>query len=173
MIVAFAAQTIYANRGKDFENLIELANQQYLSRKIAVIQKVSTPWNVVRSEKKIMSAFPEEESTVDYIGIMMDGRGIAFDAKSCKIKTSFPFSNIKEHQVQFLQNWQEMNGTAFFLIEMISLRRTFRIPLENFLHYWNEARRGGRKSIAINELQLFREVRSRNGLYLDYLEGIS
>lgn len=170
--MAFVGQTIYANRGKDFENLIILASDQYRERGCAVIQKVSTPWSVVRSKKEIVSAFPEEDSTVDFIGTLSFGRPIAFDVKSCKIKTSFPFSNIKEHQVRFLQNWQDMNGIAFLLIEMLSLRRIFRIPLDNFLYFWNEAKRGGRKSIALEELKVFQEVKSRNGLYLDYLEGI-
>lgn len=170
--MALVSHTTYANRGKDFEDLINLVNQQYLTRGLAVIQKVATPWTVSRGKKEIMYAFPEEESTVDYIGTLKGGRPVAFDAKSCKIKTSFPFSNVKAHQVQFLRNWQDMNGSAFFLIEMTSLRKTYRIPLDNFLQFWNEANRGGRKSIVIADLQLFHEVRSRNGLYLDYLEGI-
>ena len=70
-----------ANKGALFEQEIKYANESYKRRGIALIQKISTPWKVVRSGKKIVSAFPEEKSTLDFRGTVKGGLSISFDCK--------------------------------------------------------------------------------------------
>ena len=77
----------YANRGKSLESLINYANQQYLSKRVALVRHIPTDWTVIRRGKQIISAFPAQKSTVDYIGITSFNGEIvplAFDAKQCK-----------------------------------------------------------------------------------------
>lgn len=90
-----------ANRGRSFEQLIEHSNKQYQTKGKALIQKVPTPWKVIRRGKQIVSAHPAEKSTVDFVGVA-DGKAIAFDAKSTRELTRFPLSNIEVHQMVFL-----------------------------------------------------------------------
>ena len=47
-----------ANLGKAFEEEVNYTNQQYKRNGVALIQKIPTPWKVIRQGKKIISAFP-------------------------------------------------------------------------------------------------------------------
>jgi len=160
----------YANRGKSLENLIEHANEQYKAKGVALIQKVATPWTVIRRGKAIVSAFPSEKSTVDFIGVISGGSPAAFDAKQCKLATSFPLSNIEQHQLDFLSMWEFNGGTSFLLIEMTELKKIFRVDFHQMMIYWIQAVNGGRKSIPVKDFSNFKEVGQAGGIVLDYLE---
>lgn len=119
-----------ANRGRAFEELIEKANEWYRSKGIGLIQKVPTEWKIVRvydprtKRTKIISAFPVQKSTVDFIGLFYN-RPIAFDAKSTENKTRFPLSNIEPHQREFLEFWRSLGGKAFYLVEFKIHKKIF------------------------------------------------
>lgn len=158
----------HANRGQSFENLIEHSNNQYRAKKWAIMQKVATPWKILRKGPQIVSAFPEKKSTVDFVGVA-NGKAIAFDAKSTQNRTSFPLSNVEEHQMLFLQNFHNHGGKAFFLIQFVKHEKVFLIPFTYMRSYWNAAQKGGRKSIPYEDVHQFPEVRSGRGITLDYL----
>ncbi|MCO1599846.1 Holliday junction resolvase RecU [Desulfosporosinus nitroreducens] len=158
----------HANLGKSLETLIEHANKQYRAKGLALVQKVATPWQVIRKGKQIVSAFPEEKSTVDFIGVAGD-KAIAFDAKQCHDKTRFPLSNIEPHQMDFLGSWQEQGGTAFFIIEMTVLKKIYRLELADVHMYWLKSLNDGRKSIPVKDFERFLEVKQSGGIVLDYL----
>lgn len=160
--------TNHANRGRSLETLIEYANAQYKDRGLALIQKVATPWTVIRRGKQIISAFPAEKSTVDFVGACK-GYPIAFDAKQCRQDTRFPLINIEQHQLDFLSRWQHNGGRAFLLIEMSSVSKIYRIEFDEIMRYWNAAASNGPKSIPIKDFANFREVKDSGGIALDYL----
>jgi recombination protein U len=161
--------TTYANRGQAFETLIEMANKQYAMKGRATIQKVATPWKVIRRGNQIVSAFPEKKSTVDFIGIA-NGRAIAFDAKSTRERTRFPLSNIEEHQFQFLKRWKDNGGISFILVEFAKKQEIYVLPYDELETWWNESQNGGRKSIPYEWFLLNCDlVKSKNGILLDYL----
>lgn len=160
----------FANRGMRFEELINYANEQYQRKGIANIKKVSTPWKVVRQGKKIINAFPDGPSTVDFMGDW-NGRSICFEAKSTKIETSFPLSNFEEHQIEFMRSWK---GATFALIHFETHRETYLIDRLNLLRMWDEQFTGGRKSIPYAWFQesarLIEKGEYQNrGIILDYL----
>ncbi len=157
-----------ANRGRSFEQLIEHSNKQYLAKGKALVQKVPTPWTVIRRGKQIVSAHPAEKSTVDFVGVA-DGKPIAFDAKSTRELTRFPLSNIEVHQMVFLQNFHDQGGQAFVLIEFAKIYEVYLVPFPKLREYWNNARKGGRKSIPYDEMKHFPKISSGNGIALDYL----
>lgn len=161
-----------ANRGMAFEDLIEYANRQYQVRGIAVIQKVATPWKVVRRGAQIVSAFPEKKSTVDFIGIA-SGRAIAFDAKSTRIETRFPLANIEQHQFEFLFDWSTQGGTSFVLIEFAVRHECYVLPFDVLSFYWSSMLQGGRKSIPLEEIKdRGTYVEPGRGVVLDYLKAV-
>jgi recombination protein U len=135
-----------ANRGRDFEELVDLANEWYNSRGIAALQKVPTHWTVRRkfdpfkNQSIIVSAFPTRKSTVDYIGLYYN-RPIAFDAKSTRNKTRFPLNNIEEHQIKFLEQWQALSGKAFFLIHFSIFDETYILSLKKMNEFKAENER--------------------------------
>lgn len=151
-----------------FETLIEETNMQYFMKKIATIQKVATPIKIIKTEKTL-NAFFEKKSTVDFIGCY-NGRAIAFDAKSTKERTRFPLSNIEEHQFNFLKQWKNNGGISFLLIDFAKKQEVYFLTLSELEKWWNEAEKGGRKSIPyewfVENCDL---VKSKNGILLDYL----
>lgn len=154
----------YANRGKAFEQLVILSNFQYQSKGWALIQQVPVPTKNING--KIVY---ESKSTVDFVGIS-HGKGIAFDAKTTRVNTRFDLKNVHDHQVEFLKKFQEQGGKAFFLVWFEKLQETYYVPINFFLDYWHEWRKGGKASIPYEvflvECPL---VRSSRGIALDYL----
>ena len=108
-----------ANRGMSLEEDINLSNEYYINEGIALIHKRPTPINIVRVDyskgARITDAYFEKQSTTDYNGVYK-GKYIDFEAKNTKSNTSFPLSNISEHQIIHLQNVLKHGGIAFFII---------------------------------------------------------
>lgn len=155
----------HANRGRSLEELIIHSSEQYKAKGVALIQKVATPWTVIRKGKQIVSAFPAEKSTVDFIG-MACNQSIAFDAKECK-QPRFPLAYIKPHQMDFLAGWTRQGGQAFFIIEMTVLGKIYHVSYSHVNHYWEKAKGGGRKSIPLEDF--VDPLKSAGGIALDYL----
>ena len=111
----------YKNRGMDLEYLINEACKYYLDKNMAIIYKKPTPIGVVDVDYKngavINKAYFKEPSTLDYNGLYR-GKYIEFDAKECHNKTSFPISNIHEHQIVHIKNIIAHGGIAFLIISM-------------------------------------------------------
>ncbi|MNI30646.1 Holliday junction resolvase RecU [compost metagenome] len=155
----------YANRGMAFEEVITYTNELYEQKGIANIKKVSTPWKVIRKGKKIVNAFPEGPSTVDYMGDW-GGKSICYEAKSTKNPTSFPFSNFEEHQIEFIRRWK---GIGFALIHFEYHDTTYLISKEDLLEKWDLQATGGRKSIPYDWFVNHAKKVNRGTYLLDYL----
>ena len=72
-------------RGSTLEEMVNRTNEQYASKKLALIQKIPTPITPVRIDKEhrhITLAYFDQRSTVDYIGAVQ-GIPVCFDAKEC------------------------------------------------------------------------------------------
>ena len=136
-----------ANRGMSLEEDINLSNDFYRQTERALINKRPTPINIVKVDysrgARITDAYFEKQSTTDYNGVYK-GRYIDFEAKNTKSTTSFPLSNISEHQIIHLQNVIKHGGIAFFIISFQMLNEVYLLDasfvIEHFLH-------GKRKSI--------------------------
>lgn len=127
---------------------------------------------MIRRGAQNISASPTQKSIVDYIGITSFNREtvpIAFDAKQCKLKTSFPLSNIEQHQLDYLAEWRSLGGTSFFIVEILALRKIYRVELHEIMSYWLTAEAGEGKSIPFKDFDRFQVVRQASGIVLDYL----
>ncbi|CAK7083231.1 Holliday junction resolvase RecU [Tissierella sp.] len=164
------------HKGDMFEELINRSNIVYKRKEIALVQKVSTPMKPIRRGKEIVSAYYEEKSTLDYIGLYK-GVPIAFDAKETKEENRFPLNNIQEHQIEFMENWYKHGGIAFLLVNFTKLEKVFRLDWWILSWYWkkyqeNKGKRGF-GSISLDEFESScKKLKSRDGIMLDYLEGI-
>lgn len=164
------------HKGDAFEEIINISNKVYSRKGIALVQKIATPMKPIRRGKQIVSAYYEEKSTLDYIGIY-GGIPIAFDAKETKETTRFPLSNVQDHQIEFMKKWYKHGGLAFLLIYFTRLDAAYRLDWITLEWYWKryQENRGKRGfgSIPINEFECnCKQLKSRNGIMLDYLEGI-
>ncbi|WP_366160606.1 Holliday junction resolvase RecU [Bacillus infantis] len=160
----------YANRGKALQVLINHTNKIYHLKGWAVVDEVPVPITITEDKGRYIRGFKKDKSTVDYIGLA-GGKGIAFDAKSTRELTRFPLTNVHDHQVEYLERFQQQEGIAFFLVEFARLNRHYFVPLDFFLPYWKAAKKGGRKSIPFKEIETYcYRVRSERGVALDYLK---
>jgi len=120
----------YGNRGMNLEYDLNETNNYYLIHDIAVVHKKPTPITINRVDYKsrndaiIREARFKIPSTTDYNGIYK-GKYIDFEAKETKSKTSFPLSNIHQHQILHLRSIINHGGIAFIIVRFISLNETY------------------------------------------------
>ena len=113
----------YKNRGMFLENIINDSNTYYNSIDRSLIFKKPTPIKVLNvtypsnTSHLIDKAVYSNISTLDYNGIYRE-KYIEFDAKECHSKTSFPLSNIKEHQLEHIKKVIKQKGIVFLIIYM-------------------------------------------------------
>lgn len=163
----------YANKGKLFEEEVILSNNTYRARGTALIQKISTPWNVVRSGNRIISAFPEGKSTLDFRGTVSGGLSISFDCKESEDERGLPLAHIQPHQVDYIRQALEMSEVSFILCYMKLFNRRYLIPGEMVLECWDRWKENRRKrGFNYIPVEMMREIKSRNGIVLDYLQGL-
>lgn len=116
----------YKNRGMYLENIINDSNTFYLNQDKCIIFKKPTPIKVLevsypsRKSTVINKAVFEHISTLDYNGVYK-GKYIEFDAKETKSTTSFPLSNIQNHQINHIRNVLKHKGIIFLIIYMNSM----------------------------------------------------
>ncbi|MCD8195024.1 MAG: Holliday junction resolvase RecU [Coprobacillus sp.] len=142
-----------ANRGMSLEDDINKSNEYYRENDICLITKRPTPINVVKVDyskgARITDAYFEKESTTDYNGVYK-GRYIDFETKNTKSKTSFPFANIPEHQIDHLTRVLRHGGIAFFIIEFQSLDEVYLIDASLIIERYNSRER---KSLSYQEIK--------------------
>jgi len=141
--------TNYGNRGMVLESDINETNKYYLDNNIAVIYKKPTPIKILHldySTNKITNAFFETQSTLDYNGVYK-GKYIEFDAKETKNKTSFPLSNIHNHQIKHMEMIIKNDGICFLIVRFVSLNKTFVIFGDEILEF---IKKENRKSIPLS-----------------------
>lgn len=162
----------YANRGAFFENIIVASNNGYLAKGMGFIEKVEPTIQITKEKGNRVEGFKKSKGFVDFFGCV-HGRPIAFEAKKTNNRTSFPLSNIKEHQMISLRVWQQQGGIAFMLISFEKLGEVYFIKYDQVEEFWEAARKGGRKSIPYDYFLFHCDlVKSGRGVALDYLKCI-
>ena len=136
-----------ANRGMSLEEDINLSNDFYRETGRALINKRPTPINIVKVDyshgARITDAYFEKQSTTDYNGVYK-GRYIDFEAKNTQSTTSFPLSNISEHQIVHLKNVIKHGGIAFFVISFQIQNEIYLLDAKFVIEFYEH---GKRKSI--------------------------
>ena len=147
----------YGSRGMFLETLLNQTNDYYRLRKIAVIHKKPTPVQVVkldypkRSAAVIKEAYYRHASTTDYNGVYR-GCYIDFEAKETKNKTSFPFINIHEHQLQHMQDCINQGGIVFIIFYFSSLNEYYLLESQYLISFIKE-NKDRKKSIPLTYIR--------------------
>lgn len=160
-------------RGSLLEEMVNLTNEKYREKNLALIQKIPTPITPITIEKEtrhITLAYFDQKSTIDYIGAVQ-GIPVCFDAKECAVDT-FSLQNIHEHQVTFMRDFESQQGIAFFLIYYTTRDILYYLSLRELLVFWNRKEQGGRKSFRIDELQKKYFFNKKSGFMIPYLDMI-
>ena len=155
-------------RGSLLEDLVNRTNDKYREQGLALIQKVPTPitpMQIDQESRHITLAYFNQKSTVDYIGVVQ-GIPVCFDAKECA-GTTFSLQNVHPHQVQFMREFEQQEGIAFFLIYFSRENMFYYLPLRGFMPFWDRAQEGGRKSVRFEEIDTqLRIWPNRHGILL-------
>lgn len=159
----------HANRGAVLERLIDMTNKQYQNKGVADIRKVPTPVKIMKQHGKTITGYTQKGEWVDYSGVY-DSRAIIFDAKETSNRTSFPLNNISSHQYELLKSWHHKGARSFLLVSFTKLDEIYLLCFPLLEMYWEDAQRGGRKSIPHHSFLMQCElVKSNRGYVLDYL----
>lgn len=163
----------YANRGMTLEADLKASNDYYLANDIAVIYKKPTPITISkvnypsRAEAVIKEGYFRTPSTTDYNGIYK-GKYIDFEAKETKLKTSFPLSNIHQHQINHLKRIYKHGGIGFLIVRFTVINKTFLLPIETLTKFLEESTR---KSIPLSYFEKHGYIiNDKYNPRVDYLE---
>ena len=160
-------------RGSALEEMLNLSIEQYRNKNLALIQKIPTPItpvNIDKNSRHITLAYFEKQSTVDYIGVIQ-GIPVCFDAKECAVDT-FPMSNIHEHQIRFMEDFEAQDGIAFLIINYTHKNTTVYLPFKKLMEFYKRSINGGRKSFRFEELDMDYEIKKGVGVPLHFLEAV-
>jgi len=161
-------------RGQTLEELVNLTNEAYREKNLALIQKIPTPITPIELDNKsrtITLAYFGQKSTVDYIGCAQ-GYPLCFDAKETGRK-SLPLQNIHEHQIRFMEDFENQRGLAFLLVYFRNSGECFYLPFQTLKKYWQNAAQGGRRSIPYEAFDKDLLIKSKGRFLLHYLEAIN
>lgn len=161
-------------RGSSLEELINLANDTYREKKLALVQKIPTPITPIDIDaktKRIKLAYFNHKSTVDYIGVVQ-GISVCFDAKECMAE-SFALSNIHEHQYKFMEEFEFQGGISFLIINFIKKNEFYYLKFADLKKYWERKLGGGRKSFTYNEIDKSNIINHKKEVFLHYLDNLS
>lgn len=160
-------------RGSALEEYINHTNEYYSNKGLALIQKIPTPITPIQIDKEhrhITLAYFDQRSTVDYIGAVQ-GIPVCFDAKECKTNT-FPLQNVHEHQIAFMEKFEQQGGIAFLLIYYTEKQLLYYMRYCEIRSFWERMEHGGRKSIRFEELTEDFFIKLKNGFLVPYLDAI-
>lgn len=158
-------------RGSTLEELINLTNEKYAASKLALIQKIPTPIkpiNIDQNTRHITLAYFDQKSTVDYIGAVQ-GIPVCFDAKECATDT-FPLQNIHDHQLYFMEKFEEQGGIAFIILYFSHRDEFYYIPFRDLKYFWDRREQGGRKSFKYEEINKNYQIFGKCGIIIHYIE---
>jgi len=161
-------------RGSTFEEMINMTNDMYRAKGLAVVLKLPTdirPVEVDNREHTISRAYFGKQSTIDYIGAAQ-GVPLCFDAKETHRK-SLPMQNIHTHQIEFMSEFEAQRGVAFLLVRFVFIDEIYYLPFKLLKEFWDMADNGKRKSIPYDAFQQRYRVANRSGFIVHYLEQIN
>ena len=121
-----------------------------------------------KANRQITLAYFDQKSTVDYIGAVQ-GIPVCFDAKECATKT-FALANIHDNQVQFMKEFENQGGIAFFLLYFSGMDVFYYLRYRDLSVFWERMINGGRKSFKYEELDPEYVIPKGQGIMIPYLE---
>lgn len=164
--------TFYGNRGMTLEEDINLTNEYYKEKQIALIDKKPIPIKVLKTNEtrtRIKDGFYEKKSTLDYSGIYKE-KYIEFDAKETNSKTSFPLFNIHKHQTERIRNILFYKGITFLIIRFNIINKTYLLEGKKLIDFIDNE---DRKSIPLEFFEKnCMEIELKYSPRLDYLKLI-
>ena len=160
-------------RGSVLEDMINRTNEIYRQKKLALIQKVPTPITPIDIDpltKQIKLAYFDRKSTIDYIGAVQ-GIPVCFDAKECAADT-FPLANIHEHQMAFMEEFEQQGGISFFIMSFTARNEIYYVRLKCVQDFFRRMQEGGRKSFRYEDMDQSYRISGNGDMLVHYLVSL-
>ncbi len=157
-------------RGSTLEEVLNITNDKFRQSNLALVTKIPTPIKPVKMDSmshRITLAYFEEKSTVDYVGVVQ-GIPICFDAKNCESDT-FAMSNLHEHQLKYMLDFEKQGGVAFFLVYFAKRNVYYYLTLREAT-YHVDGREEFKKHISFDEIDKDYIIPVEKNLYVNYLK---
>ncbi|MHC5551231.1 Holliday junction resolvase RecU [Carnobacterium maltaromaticum] len=155
-----------------FEQQIITANDFYRRKGWGAIEKIPNDMKTIRMNGRMMSV-PSGKTGCDFIGVYKS-LPVAIEAKSTQNKSLPLFVHdkpmIKDHQIEFLKDYQQSGGKSFIMIKFTTFSMCFLLSIDEYLQIKKKALERNRKSIPIADFA-GHQVNER-GYILDYLQGV-
>ncbi|MCR4716676.1 MAG: Holliday junction resolvase RecU [Lachnospiraceae bacterium] len=157
-------------RGSTLEEVINLTNEKFRESGLALVTKIPTPIKPVKIDSdghRITLAYFEEKSTVDYVGVVQ-GIPLCFDAKNCDADT-FAMSNLHEHQLEYMRDFENQGGYAFFLVYFSKHNVYYYLTLREAT-YHADGREEFKKHIKFDEIDEEYIIPVEKNIYVNYIK---
>ena len=149
--------------GSTFEAKLIRVFNRYRKEGKAYIIKIPGEVTIIRKGAKIVNALHRQKSDcLDFLGLMPNGKGIVFEAKTTKNKTSFPLSNIQEYQYKLADELLGYVQSVFYIVQFRELNEIYLVHSNKIKEFINN---NERKSIPVS---WFRE--SENATLMEDLD---
>jgi recombination protein U len=147
------------NRGKALEDLVEICNEGYRAKGVAVIHRIPAAWLPIRNrEGRIVSAKVDRKATVDFVGHVATSLGravpVAFEVKEVSSGDRWPLSKLEDHQYACLRDSYFTGAAAFVLVGYREPRRYFLLPFPELRRRWERWKEGGPASVRCGDSDL-------------------
>ncbi len=161
------------SKGKFLEDVINRANDGYLYHGIALVDKVETAAAIKPGHDGGKRVVYKAAPKVDYSGKLRGGVAIGFEAKESEHESGLPLSYFRQNQIDYMRLSVPFGGLCFVVAYSVTRDKFYRIPAARVLEAWdlwqqNKGKRGY-NAIAFEDMD---ELRSRDGIVLDYLHGM-
>jgi penicillin-binding protein-related factor A (putative recombinase) len=166
----------HANRGKAWEQHLELFHARYEARGDAVVIRTPPPMRIIRSNAGgTFIACYEKEGPPDYV-LLTRGKAVMAEAKECSAKR-WALKNLHPHQAKRLTDWANQGGHSIILLHHKPSSTYWTLPWPRLRPIWdrwymqsraNRRAASGSASLGIGEIANIGLPFGRDG----YLETI-
>lgn len=160
--------------GKQFEMMIEQANQVYKLQGKALIMKAEPTVKTFGKGKEGFSKSVYAKSNgLDYFGSLKGGQGVFFEAKQTA-ETSFPLKQIKAHQVELFRAYEKLDTLAFLLVRFSKTGKMYLLPPKPLIEaYDGWTKYSNRASIPLATFEACgTEITASQGCAVDWMDAI-
>ena len=140
----------FANRGKAWEQLLELYHARYEATGRAVVIRTPPNMRIIRSIRggQFVAVY-EAEGPPDYL-LLSEGLAVMVEAKEAKA-SRWPLQNLKPHQAERMTQWCRQGGSAVVVLRHHQSNSAWVLPWQKLGPVWNgwyARRRVGKKAIS-------------------------
>lgn len=117
-------------QGASFEEMIDCACEYYSKEEKAYIKKTPEPMKIIKpanTERTLFIAAFQKKAQADYKGVLNNGKGIHFEAKSTKGDTILQ-SVVNDEQAKDLSMTSKMGGECFVLVSLVCKNKFYKVP---------------------------------------------